>query len=338
MSEASIAAARISGSGRLASPIRLLRQYGVFGLVALFAVAILGNGMSGEYQRFVGIQVLVSALLAVSFRGLFRIGVFSLAGPGFMGLGAYAYALLQLEAQLAPALAFVGSLTVCLAIACVAGPIVWRVSRIYLALLTLSFVVILTILYGEMKITGGHGGRYGVAPMIASGSEGWGWFLFCLGASVAALVILAVVERSRLGRAWRAIGVDTQFADSVGVRSKAHSYWAFTLYSVVAAFAGILLAGNNGYVYPEAFGFERVVFMLLCVYVGGVATFVGPLVGALFVGWLQESLSAYEQYTMFILGSTLVVVVLIFPNGLASIPGAAIRLARRFTYRVGSSR
>jgi branched-chain amino acid transport system permease protein len=304
-------------------------RHGTFLLVALFVGAILANGLLGEYQRFVGIQVLVSALLAVAFRGLFRIGVFSLAGPAFMGLGAYLYALLQLEARLALPLALVGSLAVCLAIACVAGPIVWRVSRIYLALLTLSFVVILTMIYGELQITGGHGGRYGVSPVVAVGSEGWGWFIFCLVVTGSVLVGLAALERSALGRAWRAIGVDTAYAESVGVRSKAHSYWAFTLYSVVSAFAGVMLAGNNGYVYPEAFGFERVVFMLLCVYVGGVATFAGPLLGALFVAWLQEALSAYEQYTMFILGSTLVLVVLVFPNGLASVPGAALRVIRR---------
>jgi branched-chain amino acid transport system permease protein len=197
------------------------------------------------------------------------------------------------------------------------------------SLLTLSFVVILTMIYGELQVTGGHGGRYGVSPVVTAGREGWGWFVFCLVLTGSVLAGLAALERSALGRAWRAIGVDTAYAESVGVRSKAHSYWAFTLYSVVASFAGVMLAGNNGYIYPEAFGFERVVFMLLCVYAGGVATFSGPLVGALFVGWLQESLSAYEQYTMFILGSTLVVVVLVFPNGLASIPGAALRLTRR---------
>jgi branched-chain amino acid transport system permease protein len=304
-------------------------RHGVVALVVLFLLLILANGLAGEYERFVGIQVLVSALLAVSFRGLIRIGVFSLAGPGFMGLGAYAYALLQLEAGLPPLAALVLGLAACFLTACLAGVIVWRVSRIYLALLTLSLVVILTILYGELQITGGHGGRYGVAPVVTAGSEGWGWFLFSLIFTGSILIGLAMLERSRLGRAWRAIGVDTAFAESVGVRSKAHSYWAFTLYSVVAAFAGVLLAGNNGYVYPEAFGFERVVYMLLCVYVGGVANFVGPLVGAMFVGWLQESLSAYEQYTMFILGSTLVLVVLIFPKGIVSIPGAAVRLWRR---------
>ncbi|MGE0501703.1 MAG: branched-chain amino acid ABC transporter permease [Rhizobiaceae bacterium] len=309
--------------------VDLLWRHGALLLVGLFILAIFANGLNGEYQRFVGIQVLVSALVAISFRGLFRIGVFSLAGPGFMGLGAYAYALLQLEAGVAPPLALLGSLAACLAIGVVAGPIVWRVNRIYLALLTLSLVVILTMIYGELRITGGHGGRYGVAPVVSAGSEGWNWFAFCLALSGFILAGLAILEKSPLGRAWRAIGVDTAYAESVGVRSNAHSYWAFVLYSLVAASAGIMLAGNNGYVYPEAFGFERVVFMLLCVYVGGVASFAGPLVGALFVGWLQESLSAYEQYTMFILGSTLVLVVLVFPNGIASIPGMVVRQFKR---------
>jgi ABC-type branched-subunit amino acid transport system permease subunit len=95
-----------------------LMPHGTILLVGLFIGVILANGLFGEYQRFVGIQVLVSALLAVSFRGLFRIGVFSLAGPAFMGLGAYLYALLQLEAQLATPLALVGSLAACLVIVC----------------------------------------------------------------------------------------------------------------------------------------------------------------------------------------------------------------------------
>lgn len=291
-------------------------------LVALFGAAVLATGFWGEYQRFVGIQILVSALLAVSFRGLFMIGVFSLAGPGFMGLGAYCYALLQLDLHLPAWGACCVALLLCLACACLAGPIAWRVSRIYLALLTLSFVVILTMVYGELRITGGHGGRSGVQPLTLGGVEGWGWFLFCVIVSSSLLICLAMLEQARLGRAWRAIGINEAFAESVGVRTTAHTYWAFVLYSTVAAFAGVIMAANNGYVYPNAFGFERVVFMLLCVWVGGVSAFIGPLVGAFFVGWLQEFLSAYERYTMLILGSILVLVILIVPNGLISVPEA----------------
>ena len=295
-------------------------------LVTLIGLAIVATGFGGEYQRFVGIQILVSALLAVSFRGLFRIGVFSLAGPGFMGLGAYSYALLQLDMRLPALMACFVALLLCLACACLTGPMAWRVTRIYLALLTLSLVVVLTMIYGELRITGAHGGRSGIEPFTSGGVEGWRWFLTCVIASSLLLISLAVLEQTRLGRAWRAIGVNEAFAESVGVRTTAHSYWAFVLYSTVAAFAGVILAANNGYIYPSAFGFERVVFMLLCVFVGGVSTFIGPLVGSFFVGWLQEFLSAYQQYTMLILGSTLVLVILILPDGIVRLPAALMKL------------
>jgi branched-chain amino acid transport system permease protein len=312
-------------SGR-SPPVRSLAS-GLLGdhalAVAPFGAIVLGAGLSGEYERFVGVQVLVSALLAVSFRGLFRIGVFSLGGPAFMGLGAYAYALTQLEAHLSPWLAICAALLVCLLGACVLGPIIWRVERIYLALLTLCLVVILTMIYGELRITGGHGGRYGVEIPVSGGAGGWNWFLLCVGAAGLVFVGISALERAPLGRAWRAIGVDAAYAESVGVPSKAHAYGAFVLYSTMAGLAGIIMAGNNGYIYPEAFGFERVVFMLLCVFVGGVTVFVGPLLGALFVAVLTEFLSSYEQYTMLILGSVLVIVIMGFPNGLVSIPAAA---------------
>ncbi|SDR64135.1 branched-chain amino acid transport system permease protein [Rhizobiales bacterium GAS113] len=288
----------------------------------LFGIVLLASGLLGEYERFVGVQILVSALLAVSFRGLFRTGVFSLAGPGFMGLGAYAYSLLQLEAHGSPWLAICLALAACFLVACMLGPIVWRVARIYLALLTLSLVVILTMIYGELRITGGHGGRYGVEIPVSGGVGGWNWFLVCVVSIGLVLTCLAALERAPLGRAWRAIGVDAAYAESVGVPSKAHSYGAFALYSTVAGFAGIIMAGNNGYIYPDAFGFERVVFMLLSVFVGGVSMFIGPIIGALFVGVLMEFLSSYQQYTMVILGSTLVIVMMVFPNGLISIPAA----------------
>jgi branched-chain amino acid transport system permease protein len=308
---------------------------GVAGAAAFGAVGF-ASGFLGEYQRFVSVQLLVAALLAASFRGLFRTGVFSLAGPGFMGFGAYAFALGQLEMKVSPLLASGLAVAACFIAACAAGPVVWRVQRIYLALLTMSLVVAMTMIYGELKITGGHGGRYGVKS-VAGGVEGWPWFMVCTIASTAVLGALALLEGSRLGRAWRAVGVDAAFAESTGIPSRAHALAAFVLFSTISGFAGVLLAGNNGYVYPQAFGFERIVFMLLAVFVGGVSHFIGPLIGAMFVVLLQEVLSSYEQYTMLILGLSLVTVVLVLPNGLVNLPAAIAATWRRRRSRSGAA-
>jgi branched-chain amino acid transport system permease protein len=89
------------------------------------------------------------------------------------------------------------------------------------------------------------------------------------------------------------------------------------LAGLFCGFAGALFAFSKGSISPETISVARSVDGLVMVLLGGVQTLTGPVVGAVVFTWLQDMLARETEYWRAVLGFTILVLVLAFPQGIA---------------------
>ncbi len=250
-----------------------------------------------------------NALLALSIYLTLACGLLAMANAAFMGIGAYASALLTMNAGLSFGWALLAGMAAPAAVAYLIGTPTLRLSGVYLAMATLAFgeVVRIAILNTEAW-TGGALGLNG----IPQATQWW----HVLGALLSTLFALARLRRSKVGRAFEAIKEDETAAGLMGIDVAAHKMLAFVLGAAVAGLAGTLNAHLTFFIGPNEFGFDRGVEILTMTILGGIHSLLGPVVGAVIVTLLPELLRSLQAYRLMANGLILVAIVLFLPRGL----------------------
>ena len=106
-------------------------------------------------------------------------------------------------------------------------------------------------------------------------------------------------------------------SDAIGIDVFRVQWAAFVLAGSVCGVAGALFAFSKGSIAPEAISVGRSIDGLVMVLLGGVQTLAGPVVGASLFTWLQDLIAREFQYWRAALGFTILVLVLVFPQGVA---------------------
>ena len=251
----------------------------------------------------------INALLALSIWLTLSCGLLAMANAAFMGIGAYASALLTMNAGASFPVALAGGMVAPTLVALVIGGPTLRLSGVYLAMATLGFgeVVRVLILNAE-GLTGGALGLNGI-PQQAQ------WWHVVL-ALVLVLAVLWRLRTSRIGRAFEAINEDAVAASLMGIAVNAHKMLAFALGAAIAGLAGALNAHLTFFIGPGEYGFERAVEILTMAILGGIGSLTGPVLGAVILTLLPELLRALQQFRLVINGLILVLIVLFLPRGI----------------------
>jgi branched-chain amino acid transport system permease protein len=105
---------------------------------------------------------------------------------------------------------------------------------------------------------------------------------------------------------------------------------AFVLAGAFAGLAGGLFGIFNRGVFPDFAYWTKSAEVLIMTLLGGMGTFFGPALGALVLLWLNQQILSHTQYWPAILGAILIVLLFVFPGGIA---GATLALARRLGWR-----
>jgi branched-chain amino acid transport system permease protein len=270
------------------------------------------------YVAVLAVDLMTAALFAASLHFIMGpAGMHSFGHAAYFGLGAYGAAILvrslalPMEASLllAPIVAGVGALLF--------GWFCVRLSGVYLAMLTLAFSqIVWSICYQWDEVTGGSNGLTGVWP-AAWLSDKRAYYYLTLLLLVGAVLLLRRALFSPFGYAMRA-GRDSPLrADAIGIDVKRVQWMAFVFAALFAGLAGALFAFSKGSISPEALSVGRSVDGLVMVLLGGVQTLAGPLVGAVTFTWLQDSVARSTDYWRALLGGIIVLIVLVFPQGIA---------------------
>ncbi len=259
----------------------------------------------------------VYGLMALSIYLTLSCGLLSLANAAFMGIGAYASAIVTLQYEGSfPAALLLGTAAPA-AVALLIGVPVLRLSGVYLAMATLGFGEVVRVIALNLEITGGPLGLNGI-PLL---TEWWHVLL----ALVVTVALLQALRHSKVGRAFEAIREDETAARLMGIATERVKLLAFVLGAAIAGLAGGLNAHYTFTLSPGNFGFESAVDILTMAVLGGIQGVAGPLLGGALITLLPELLRGLQEFRMAANGLILIAVVLFMPQGI----WAPLRFRRR---------
>ncbi len=294
-------------------------------------VAVLPAFFPSTYYYRVAALVLVFALAGIGLNLLMGFaGQVSLGHAGFIGIGAYAVAVGPTHLGLPPWLSFFVGAALSAVVAFLVGRPILRLKGHYLAVATLGFGILLSIVFtNEASITGGPDGmsvpRLVLFGWAARGSEAWYWISavsFVIGTALA----LNLID-SPTGRALRAIHDSEVAARVLGIDVAEKKLMVFVVSAVYASIAGSYLALFNGLVTPDVAGFLRSIELVAMVVLGGMGSIIGSLVGAIVLVVLPQALTVFHEYEQAMLGLIVMVFMIFLRRGI--VPSLATILARR---------
>lgn len=260
----------------------------------------------------------LNIILALSVYFSLTVGQFSLAQVGFWAIGAYGSATLTalFGWPLIPALIAVAF--VCGIIGVILGFPCLRIRGIYLAMATLGFSQVATQLLGNLQF------RIAVDG-VARGPEGLVGFrnipvlTSVYGIYVFVALLLAVlwwIGRTRFGMALAAVRDDDVAAEFAGINVVVVKVTMFALGAAVAGIGGGLFANYTSFISAQDFDFHQTLFSLLYVAVGGLYTFIGPVIGAILLTVLPEYVRFLGDNRAIFYGVIVIVIMLLRPRGL----------------------
>ena len=284
-----------------------------------------------EYQTHVFTTSLYYVILAVGWNLLAGYtGQFSLAHHTFAGIGGYTSALLVLYARIPLLAGIAAGIAVAAAAGYGLGTLCLRMRAIYLALATWAFAesvrLFITV---EYPITRGDLGL--ATPFLFGTPRSKGYYYVFLGLAVAAVLAAWHIVHSRAGVYMRAIRDDEEAAAVMGVDTFKWKRFVFAISAVFAATAGGFQAHYVGLLSPTPMKFNEMAMIIIMVIVGGLRTFAGPVLGAVFVELSFEWLRAWGEMRMVLFALLVIAVARGYPAGLAGIAGD---LGRRLATRL----
>jgi branched-chain amino acid transport system permease protein len=207
------------------------------------------------------------------------------------------------------------------------GYLTLRLRGAFFAIATLALAVVLQTLIINWDYVGGSRGAYVIRPgEIFLGDFRLTYiqylFLIMLALSVIALTMARTIERSRLGYGFATIRDDELAAEASGVPTLRLKLTATTLSGMLMGMAGAPFPYYIGYLQPSsAFGLEYAVNSIAMPMIGGTTSWIGPLVGAILLGTLQQiaTVTISSAANLLLVGVLLVAFVIIAPNGLVGL-------------------
>ncbi|MCC2033905.1 ABC transporter permease [Microbacterium allomyrinae] len=302
------------GAGK---PLRLNRWVAV-GLIAAGALLPL---VVGDYVLRTGALVWIYALfaLSVTIAGGFA-GQIVLGQAGALAIGAYTSALLVTKGGWDFWASFVAAGLVAAIFSVLLTAPTWRLRGHYVSMATLATGAFIAALALNLQdITNGARGIYGIPRPTFFGapvSSAIGMYLLTFAVLVVALVIVARLGSSHLGRTWAAVREDEVAAASSGIHPAAYKSLAFGLGSVIAGFAGALYASQVTYLEPSQFGISLSVLAVTIAILGGLRAPMGAVVGAVILVGIPEFFRAFADWRLLFYGVLLLVLILWRPQGL----------------------
>ncbi|MGE5152132.1 MAG: branched-chain amino acid ABC transporter permease [Rhodospirillaceae bacterium] len=295
---------------------------------ALLLTTPLWLPLLGGYTA-IAARVLVMALAAMGLNLLLGYtGVLSFGHAAYFGLGAYGAGLtLKYVAASTPLAILAGTLLGGIA-GTLFGLLLVRRRGVYFAMVTIAFgQVCFYIAYKWDDFTGGYDGLRGFirAPLdfglfkIDIVNNGTVFFYFVLFVFGLAVGLQALILKSPFGRTMLAIRENERRARFLGLPVEKHIWLSFSISCFFTALAGTLYALLNNFADPLGLNYVMSGNIVMIAVMGGMRTFWGPLLGAVLFVMLQDYVSSMTTNWMFFVGTTFVLVVLLFPRGLMGI-------------------
>ena len=284
----------------------------------------------------VATRIFVFGIIAVSLNLLVGYGgLVSFGHAAFVGLGAYATAILTFHGIGSGFIVWPLAVLVGTAGAAIIGAVALRTSGVYFIMITLAFAQMIYYLTVSMKAYGGDEGL----TLTQRATIGFGFdlkddatfYYVVLGLLVGALYLISRLVNARFGRVVQAIRENEARMEAIGYPAFRYKLIAFVLAGALGGLAGALLANQNNYVNPGILHWTESGKLMIMVILGGVGHLYGGVFGAIGllgleevlanhkIAWLAALYPNYQQHSLLGVGLAMLAVVLYAPQGIAGI-------------------
>jgi branched-chain amino acid transport system permease protein len=314
-------------------------KFAIVACVVALVVFVAASAFHNDYVFFAGYTVLQFIVLATAWNILGGYtGYVNFGSAAFFAVGAYTTVFFHKMFPLPIPVLVVVAAVVSGLIGLGMGYLTLRLRGAFFAIATLALAVVLQTLIVNWSFVGGSRGAYVIRPANLALIEGVPsltftyiqyLFLVMLALVVISLTVARAIERSSLGYGFATIRDDELAAEASGVPTLKLKLIATALSGAFMGMAGAPFPYYIGFLQPaSAFGLEYAVNSIAMPMIGGTATWVGPLVGAILLGTLQQvaTVTISSAVNLLLVGLLLVGFVIVAPNGLV---GVVQKLFRR---------
>ncbi|MBX3596749.1 MAG: branched-chain amino acid ABC transporter permease [Rhizobiaceae bacterium] len=299
--------------------------WGALLLVALLAPIIVGFD---PYLTHVGIIIAFNVALATTLWMIWSLGVISFAHAGFMGVGAYASALVLHKLGLSMWFGLWIGAMVCGALALFISLPLMRTRAVYFFMASWAVGEVIKRNFAYFKdFFGGWDGIFDIKPPVLDlmfvqidfANRTAYYYLALLFVSLTVWVVYRI-NSSRTGMIYWAIHENELLAAHTGINVFRHKVICFTIACTLVGITGALYAHYQTYISPKSFDIWKSEFALVHLIVGGLTTVGGPVAGAISLTIVDEVLRASGYFRTIFFGVVLIASVLLLPGGLETIP------------------
>jgi branched-chain amino acid transport system permease protein len=299
------------------------RTFAVIAFVIALALIALTRVIANDYFFSAVYTVLQFIVLATAWNILGGYtGYVNFGSAAFFAVGAYTTVFLNKSLHLPlPALIVAGTIVAGL-LGLGVGYLTLRMRGVFFAISTLALAVVLFTFVVNWDYVGGARGAYIIQPREAPfGFARYGQLLYAAMVLMAAfaIVVARAIERSFIGRGLAAIRDDEVAAECAGVPTLRLKLFSATVSGALMGMAGTTLPLYLSYVEPTAaFNLSYAVNSIAMPLIGGMMSWLGPLIGAVLLGTVQQvvQVTISSEWNLFIVGVLLVAFVTLAPNGI----------------------
>ena len=292
-------------------------------LAVLLAFPLAANHLGQEFYVGMASRLLIFALVATSLNLLLGFGgMVSMGHAAYLGAGAYTVGILMHHGVVSAWVSWPAAVLVGAVLAFFIGLVSLRTKGVYFIMITLAFAQMIYFIFVGLKEYGGDDGL-SMPTRSATGildlASDTNFYYVVLGLTCIAMFFVYRLVNSHFGRVLQAVKQNEIRMEAIGYPVFRYKLACFVITGALASLAGALLANQNMMVTPSLVHWTQSGSLMVMVILGGTGYFFGGAIGAVVMLVLEEVLSAYTIHWQLIVGAILLGVVLLLPNGLASL-------------------
>lgn len=306
-------------------------------LAALLVVVVglIPLATQSPYYLDVFIRIIMNALLGMCFILVLRTGLVNLSVAAFWGVGAYVSAVLVIEFGLSfwaslPATAVITGL-----IGLVFGSVIISSGWLGFIVLTAVLGMLFSVTVGSIGYLGAYSGLNNIPapnpiklpgiPDIVFDSK-IPYFYLAIVLAIVVILVCSAFYASSVGRAWRAVRLNTRLAKSLGIDVFRYRLLSFVVCCVLLGLIGSFYAHYTQYISPATYPMSASIKVQVYAVLGGLGYSVaGPLVGSFLMTLLPEVMQGTKEYANLFIGAIVILLMLFLPGGLLSLRPSHIR-------------
>jgi branched-chain amino acid transport system permease protein len=242
-------------------------------------------------------------------------GQFSLAHHAFAAIGGYSSALLVTRFGLPIWMGILAALLSSTLMGFILGALCLRMRAIYLAIATWAFAESVRIFISmTYKITRGDLGLAVPKIFLGTGRAIACYYLF-LALAVLTVLVIFLINRSKMGYYIRAIRNDEMVARVMGIHTTRWKIYSFIISSGIAGIAGAFYGHYNGLLTPVMVDFNEMASIVIMVVIGGIRSIAGPVIGAIFIEILTETFREFGEIRMVVFALAVIAIARLYNEG-----------------------